>query len=92
MAKGANGKSFGTIFEAQFMIMSDVDKFCYLQGLIERPAKATIAGFSLTADNYNMVVKLLGRRFGKKVAIEQVHMSQLLNVQPVYSAKDAMAF
>ena len=68
--------------------LSDVDKFCYLRGLIEGPAKATIAGFSLTADNYNTAVELLGRRFGKKVAIERAHVSQLLNVQPVYSAKD----
>ena len=56
MAKGANGKNFGTIHDNVQLL--DVDKFCYLQGLIARPAKATIAGFSLTADNYNMVVKL----------------------------------
>ena len=68
--------------------LSDVDKFCYLRGLIEGPVKATIAGFSLTADNYNTAVELLERRFGKKVAIERAHVSQLLNVQPVYSAKD----
>ena len=68
--------------------LSDVDKFCYLRGLIEGTAKATIAGFSLTADNYNTAVELLERRFGKKVAIERAHVSQLLNVQPVYSAKD----
>ena len=68
--------------------LSDVDQFCYLRGLIEGPAKATIAGFSLTADNYNTAVELLERRFGKKVATERAHVSQLLNVQPVYSAKD----
>ena len=68
--------------------LSVVDKFCYLRELIEGSAKATIAEFSLTADNYNTAVELLGRRFGKKVAIEQAHVSQLLNVQSVYSAKD----
>ena len=82
MAKRTNGKSFGTVFEAQSMIMCSyqTNKFCYLRGLIEGPGKATIAGFSLATDNYNTAVELLGRRFGKKVAIERAHVSQLLNV------------
>jgi hypothetical protein len=68
--------------------LSDVDKFSYLRGLIEGPAKATIAGFSLTAENYAAAVELLERRFGKKVAIERAHVSQLLKVSPVYGEKD----
>jgi hypothetical protein len=31
--------------------LSDVDKFAYLRGLLEEPAKSTIAGFSLTEAN-----------------------------------------
>ena len=68
--------------------LSDVDKFPYLRGLIEGPAKATIAGFSLTAENYGAAVELLERRFGKKVAIERAHVSQLLKVLPVHGEKD----
>jgi hypothetical protein len=68
--------------------LSDVDKFSYLRGLTEGPAKATIAGFSLTAENYAAAVELLELRFGKKVAIERAHVSQLLKVPPVYGEKD----
>ena len=50
--------------------LSDVDKFSYLRGLIEGLVKATIAWFSLMAENYGTAVGLLERRFGKKVAIE----------------------
>ena len=52
--------------------LSDVDKFSYLRGLIEGPAKASIAGFALTAANYNAAIELLQRRFGKKIAIEKL--------------------
>lgn len=68
--------------------LSDVDKFSYLRGLIEGPAKATIAGFSLTAENYGAAVELVERRFCKKVAIERAHVSQLLKVLPVHGEKD----
>ena len=33
--------------------LSDVDKFTYSRGYLEGPAKACIAGFSLTSANYN---------------------------------------
>ena len=32
--------------------LSDIDKFTYLRGLVEEPAKSSIAGFALTAVNY----------------------------------------
>lgn len=35
--------------------LSNVDKFSYLRGLLEGPAKASIAGFALTKANYNAV-------------------------------------
>ncbi|CAB4002999.1 Hypothetical predicted protein, partial [Paramuricea clavata] len=38
--------------------------------------------------NYAAAVELLERRFGKKVAIERAHVSQLLKVPPVYGEKD----
>ncbi len=68
--------------------LSDVDKFSYLRGLIDGPAKATIAGFALTAENYTSAVEHLTRRFGKPVAIERAHVSELLKVVPVYGEKD----
>ncbi|XP_028408229.1 uncharacterized protein LOC114530813 [Dendronephthya gigantea] len=68
--------------------LSDVDKFSYLRGLIEGPARATIAGFSLTEENYNSAVEHLERRFGKPVAIERAHVSELLKVAAVHSERD----
>ncbi len=68
--------------------LSDVDKFSYLRGLVEGPAKACIAGFALTEANYNAAIELLERRFGKKIAIERAHISELLNVQPVYGDRE----
>ena len=68
--------------------LSKVDKFSYLRGLVEGPAKTCIAGFALTEANYNAAIELLERRFGKKIAIERAHISELLNVQPVYSDRE----
>ncbi|XP_028397221.1 uncharacterized protein LOC114521031 [Dendronephthya gigantea] len=68
--------------------LSDVDKFSYLRGLIEGPARATIAGFSLTEENYKSAVEHLERRFGKPVAIERAHVSELLKVAAVHSERD----
>ena len=56
--------------------------------MVEGPAKTCIAGFALTEANYNAAIKLLERRFGKKIAIERAHISELLNVQPVYSDRE----
>ena len=39
--------------------LSDVDKFAYLRGFLEGPAKSTIAGLSLTEANYKCSVELL---------------------------------
>ncbi len=33
--------------------LSDIDKFTYLRGFVEEPAKSSIAGFALTAVNYS---------------------------------------
>ena len=68
--------------------LSDVDKFSYLRGLIEGPAKSSIAGFALTEANYKAAIELLQRRFGKKIAIERAHISELLKVQPAYRDRD----
>ncbi len=46
--------------------LSDVDKFAYLRGYLEGPAKSTIAGLSLTSTNYQCAIDLLKKRFDKK--------------------------
>ena len=39
--------------------LSNVDRFTYLRGLVEEPAKSAIAGFSLTEVKYSAAVELL---------------------------------
>ncbi|XP_020893196.1 uncharacterized protein LOC110232357 [Exaiptasia diaphana] len=68
--------------------LGDVDKFNYLRGLLQDSAKAAIAGFSLTSNNYKEAVELLKRRYGKKEVVQRAHMDGLLNAAPVFSDKD----
>ena len=69
--------------------LSKVDKFSYLRGLLVGLARSAIAGFTLTSANYESAVELLKNRYGKKTAIQPAHVSELLNVQPVYNERDA---
>ena len=68
--------------------LSSVDKFNYLRGLITGQAKSAIAGFSLTSANYEAAIQLLRKRYGKETIIKRAHIQELLNVQPVYNARD----
>ena len=68
--------------------LSDVDKFSYLKGLVDEPAKSAISGFSLTAANYGSAVELLMRRFGKPSTIQRAHINELLSVQAVYRERE----
>ena len=63
--------------------LSKVDKFSYLRGLLLEPARSAIAGFALTSANYEAVVQLLKKRFGKKTAIQRSLVNELLNTRPV---------
>ena len=63
--------------------LSKVDKFSYLRGLPLEPARSAIAGFALTSANYEAVVQLLKKRFGKKTAIQRSLVNELLNTRPV---------
>ena len=68
--------------------LSDIDKFTYLRGLVEEPAKSSIAGFALTAVNYSTALEVLQRRFGNKTVVQRAYVNELLNVKPVFSAND----
>jgi hypothetical protein len=68
--------------------LSDVDKFNYLRGLVDEPAKSCIAGFSLTSGNYQAAVNILKERYGKKSAIQRAHMQGLLKTERVRDERD----
>ena len=64
--------------------LSDIDKFIYLNSLLEGPASESISGLRLTAANYNEAVSIL-RRFGNTQQIVSKHMEALLNLEAVIS-------
>ena len=68
--------------------LSDVDKFAYLRGYLEGPAKATIAGLSLTGANYKCAVDLLKKRFEKKNEVQRAHINELIHLPAVYRERD----
>ncbi|CAB4031738.1 E3 ubiquitin- ligase DZIP3 [Paramuricea clavata] len=68
--------------------LSDVDKFAYLHGYLEGPAKSTIAGLSLTGANYKCAVELLKKRFEKKNAVQRAHVNELKQLPAVYKERD----
>jgi len=62
-----------------------VDKFTYLQSLLEEPALCAIAGLHLTAPNNAETIETLKKRFGNKQQIIHRHMDSLLDLEPVQS-------
>ena len=59
--------------------ISDVEKFNHLRSLVEGAAYATIAGLSLTEENYKTAIDLLHERFAQKQIIINSHMDAKLN-------------
>ena len=64
------------------------DKFAYLRGYLEGPAKSTIAGLSLTGVNYKCAVDLLKKRFEKKTEVQRAHTNELIYLPAVYRERD----
>jgi len=65
--------------------LSNIDKFIYLNSLLEGPASESVSGLRLTAANYNEAVSILQRRFGNTQQIVSKHMEALLNLEEVTS-------
>lgn len=79
-------QSFWDSFEAAVHNNEDVskvDKFNYLKSLLDGPAAAAIAGFTLTAENYDTAVSLLKERFADNQVIVSRHMDALLSLERV---------
>ena len=68
--------------------LSDVDKFNYLRGLLQRTALDSISGLSLTSLNYREAVSILEKRFGNKPQIVSKHMDLLINLDAVNSSQN----
>ena len=81
--------SFWDSFESAIHInrdLSDIDRFNYLNSLLERTARDAVSGLTLTSANYHEAISILKKRFGSKQQIISKHMDILLNVDPVTSS------
>ena len=65
--------------------LSSIDKFNYLNSLLESAAAEAIAGLTLMSANYEEAIATLRRRFGNKQLIVNRHMDLLLNLEGVTS-------
>ena len=68
--------------------ISDVEKFNHLRSLVEGAAYATIAGLSLTEENYKTAIDLLQERFAQKQTIISSHMDAMLKLNSVSTMAD----
>ena len=65
--------------------LAPVQKFTYLQSLLELSAAETISGLALTAANYVEAISTLKKRYGNKQLIVSKHMEVLMNLEMVGS-------
>ena len=61
-------------------LLSTIDKFNYLNSLLEGAAARAIQGLSLTSANYEHAIALLKERFGKPQRVITSHMDELLKI------------
>ena len=87
-------ESFWSSFESSIHLnttLTAVDKFNYLNSLLEGPALAAVAGLKLTAANYSEAIDTLKKRFGNKQQIISRHMDTLLELESVTSSNNTKA-
>jgi len=58
--------------------LSKIDKFNYLQDLLK--GACSIKGLTLTETNYDSVIELLQKRYGKLKQIVAAHMDELIKI------------
>lgn len=68
--------------------LAPVQKFTYLQSLLESSAAETVSGLALTAANYEEAIGTLKKRYGNKQLIVSKHMEVLMNLEIVGSEND----
>ena len=60
--------------------LSKIDKFNYLNSLLEGVALRAIQGLTVTDANYDAAINILNQRFGKPQQIISAHMDELLKI------------
>ena len=83
--------TFWESYESAIHNKSDIDKFNYLNSLLERTAREAISGLALSSANYHKAVAILKKHLGNKQQIIAKHMDILLNLEAVTSSHDLRA-
>ena len=76
-------RTFWDMFESQVHSnpgLTKIDKFSYLVSLLEGTASRAIKGLPVTEENYDSVVDILKKRFGKPQKLISAHMEELLKL------------
>lgn len=76
-------RTFWDTFESQVHSnprLTKIDKFSYLVSLVEGTASRAIEGLPVTEENYDSVVDILKKRFGKPQKLISAHMEELLKL------------
>ena len=87
-------EAFWSTFESSIHLnpsLSAVDKFTYLNSLLEGSAMRAIAGLQLSTSNYTEAIDILRKRFGNKQLIIARHMDTLVELASVPSATNTKA-
>ena len=87
-------EAFWSTFESSIHLnpsLSAVDKFTYLNSLLEGSAMRAIAGLQLSTSNYTEAIDILKKRFGNKQLIIARHMDTLVELASVPSATNTKA-
>ena len=62
--------------------LSKIDKFNYLNSLLEGRVIRAVQGLTVSEDNYQAAIDILQQRFGKPQQIISVHMDELMKIPP----------
>ena len=80
-----NWKTFWDSFQSAIhnnKDISDIDKFNYLNSLLEGTATRCVKGLTISEANYKSAIEILTERFGKPKQLISAQMDQLMKLQP----------
>jgi hypothetical protein len=78
-----NYRTFWDTFESAVHTnpeLSKIDKFNYLNSLLEGRALRAVQGLTVSGDNYQEAIEILQQRFGKSQQIISAHMDEFMKI------------
>ncbi|XP_045195074.1 uncharacterized protein LOC123550710 [Mercenaria mercenaria] len=72
--------------------LSNVDKFNYLKSKLTGEARSSIAGNSLTNENYVVAIHVLQERFGDRQEAIDLHYKKIMDLSPPRNTKENLRY